>query len=341
MRWLNLTFLARYAKVRFQIQNETHLQNYIKAHFCEKDSSLVLNLPVDVRRVSLTNLSMYNTEYSVFKYIRELEDDVVFSNAFNQQKVYIELIKNQEAAAYTKKIDNETFLLAVHTGLINKLSDFFVNSTFISDHLKRYKVITKINEQFLKAYVSEMAIKLLILHQLGHIYRGHFSLLNTREARIEEFQNTGVTLEKPIDFDADAFAGEWLFKEFLQRFKLVMDSGFFDVAEEDVFQELLELLVSAVFATSCLLENDVTDSSADFGRGVAKTFCIIEQIKNGLETEGRKLADDSQLYAVLSACIPSLHSLKIVQNDLNLYQEQEKWLQKTFPALKTFQKNNQ
>ena len=231
--WLTAKLLAKYGRKRFNIQNEQQRQDYITAHFNSETNQWIQ--PVDLKRVSFTNLSIYNTEYSVFKYILETELDVLQKAPYDQITVYTEIINAPASETFIKPIDANTFLVGIYTGRIQKISNLFLTTEAVSKILEPLSKLSEINEQFLKTFAMELAVKATIYAEFAQIFNPHPAIKN-KQGIAKKYQNA-------------VLVGEFLITEIQTRTNALLKSSFFEQNHDadTLTNEMLQLCIASLY----------------------------------------------------------------------------------------------
>lgn len=266
--WLTTKLLARYGRKRFNIQNPAQSQAYISAH--QNPETKQWQKPVDLQRVSFTNLSQYNTEYSVLKYLRETELDVLQKAPYNQLTIYTEIIEHSAPDTFTNPIDQDSFLVGIHTGLIQQIANLLLTTGAVSKILESLNNLTKINEQFLKSFAMELAVKATIYSEFAQIFNQHPNLKN-KDGIAEKYQN-------------DCLVGEFLTSEIQTRTKSLVESTFFEEIDdtEILTQEVLELCIASLYLYYAQ-QSEQTDQLTAAERIFATFYSLTERSQNNTE----------------------------------------------------------
>jgi len=236
--WLTNKLLSKYGRKRFNIQNPEQQKAYVLAHQNPETNGWLK--PVDLQRVSFTNLSLYNTEYSVFKYLLETELDVLQKAPYNQLTVYTEIINYPASDAFVKPIDADTFLVGIHSGRIQQISNLFLTTEVVPKILEPLSKLSEINAQFLKSFAMELAVKATIYTEFASIFTQHPKLKNSlpsnKEAIAEKYKN-------------DFLVGEFLTREIQTRTKSLVESAFFEENNdaEILTKEMLQLCIASLY----------------------------------------------------------------------------------------------
>lgn len=220
--WLNTKLLTKYGRKRFGIQDPAQRQAYIRAHQSQETQEWIT--PIDLKRVSFTNLSQYNTEYSVLKYLLETELDVLQQPPYNQLTVYTEVIENNAPDTFIKPIDDDSFLVGIYSGRIQALSHLFLASDAVPNILESLTSLTKINATFLKSFAMELAVKATIYTEFASIFNQHPTLKNSQQTPNQDMPNA---------YKNDVLVGDFLTREIESRIQLMLESSFFDATEND------------------------------------------------------------------------------------------------------------
>jgi len=236
--WLTAKLLAKYGRKRFNIQSENQRQAYISAHHNPETNGW--KKPVDLQRVSFTNLSIYHTEYSVFKYLLETELDVLQKAPYNQLTIYTEIINYPASDTFVNPIDADTFLIGIHSGRIQQISKLFLTTEVVPKILEPFNKLSDINEQFLKSFGMELAVKATIYTEFANTFNPHPKLKNSlpsnKEAIAEKYKN-------------DFLVGEFLTREIQTRTKSLVESAFFEENNdaEILTKEMLQLCIASLY----------------------------------------------------------------------------------------------
>jgi len=238
--WLTTKLLAKYGRKRFNIQNKTQSQDYISAH--QNPATNEWKLPIDLKRVCFTNLSQYNTEYSVLKYLLETELDVLQKAPYNQLTVYTEVINDSGATTFITPIDTDTFLVGIHTGLIQQITNLFLTTEVIPKVLKPLSNLSKINNTFLKSFAMELAVKATIYFEFAKIFDQHSMTKNN----LNQLINKEAIPDKYIN---DLLVGEFLTTEIQTRTKGLVESTFFEENDDKttLTNEMLQLCIASLY----------------------------------------------------------------------------------------------
>jgi len=236
--WLTAKLLAKYAGKRFKIKDPQQRQDYISAHY--NPDTKQWQQPVDLKRVSFTNLSLYNTEYSVFKYLLETEIDVLQKAPYNQLTVYTEIINYPSTDTFTTTIDKNTFLVGIYTGRIQQISKLFLTTEVVSKILEPLSNLSEISERFLQSFAMELAVKATIYSEFANIFNQHPAIktsLLTNEKKL------------PKKYENDLLVGEFLTTEIQTRTKALVESAFFEGNNNpDILtREVLQLAIASLY----------------------------------------------------------------------------------------------
>jgi hypothetical protein len=236
--WLTTKLLSKYGRKRFNIQDLEQRQAYVLAHQNPETNGFLK--PVDLQRVSFTNLSLYNTEYSVFKYLLETELDVLQKAPYNQLTVYAEIINYPASDAFVKPVDADTFLVGIHSGRIQQISNLFLTTEVVSKILEPLSKLSEINEQFLKSFAMELAVKATIYAEFANIFTQHPKIKNRLPSNLHS------VLEK---YKNDLLVGEFLVTEIQNRTHALLESDFFEENKdtEMLTKEMLQLCIASLY----------------------------------------------------------------------------------------------
>lgn len=238
--WFTTKLLATYGRKRFKIKDLAKRQAYIEAHY-HLESHQWLQ-PVDLKRVSFTNLSLYNTEYSVFKYVLETELDVLQKAPYNQLTIYTEIINNETPESFTKSIDANTFLVGLYTGKIQQISALFLNTEVVGDILKTLPNLAEISARFLKSFAMELAVKATIYSEFSNVFNHHPTIQNSQ--RILENKT-----ELADRYKNDSLVGEFLTSEIQARTQALVESAFYKETHDadTLTDEVLQLCIASLY----------------------------------------------------------------------------------------------
>lgn len=207
--WLNTKLLTKYAHKRYNLSPSPQLSDYIQAH---KISSQQWRLPIDLKRVSLTNLSLYQTDYSIFKYLHETQLDVLQQPPHNRLNVYPEITQNSDNRLDILTVNNQSFIVMLSTGNIQTMNQQFVGSDIVDKILESYPYLRKINSQFLKSFAYELAVKHTLYEAYATLFQQH------------------LTQQAPDGIDK--LAGQFLSTEIQTRAQALAESDFFRLHAE-------------------------------------------------------------------------------------------------------------
>lgn len=259
--WLTAKLLATYGRKRFNIQSQKQRQDYISAHFDPEMNEW--KQPVDLKRVSFTNLSLYNTEYSVFKYLLESELDILQKPPYNLLTVYTEIINHSASDTFIKPIDADTFLIGINTGRIQQISNLFLTTDVVTKILNPLTNLTKIHENFLKSFAMELAVKATIFIEFAKIFNQHPTIINS----LNHLRNKEAISEK---YKNDYLVGEFLITEIQTRTKALVESDFFEETNDadTLTNEVLQLCIASLYLYYAQ-QNKPTDALS----AVERVFC--------------------------------------------------------------------
>ena len=228
--WFNSKLLTTYARKRFKLTDTEQREAYIQAHF--DSATQQWQLPVDLKRVSFTNLSMYYTDYSVFKYLLETELDVLQQAPYNQITIYPEIIESDFPEARIANINDDAFIVWISTAAIKTISDKFFISECVSQILEPLENLSKINVTFLKSFAMELAVKHHIYQEYAKIFNQHPAVKNTLTI-LDEHKNLKTT-DKHL-----ALAQDFIKDEIEKRTETMLESDFFaDINKQTLRQEM-------------------------------------------------------------------------------------------------------
>lgn len=238
--WLAAKLLAKYGRKRFNIQNQKQRQDYISAHFDPETNEW--KQPIDLKRVSFTNLSLYNTEYSVFKYLQETEIDVLQKAPYNQLTVYTEIINHSDSDTFIKPIDADTCLVGIHSARIQQISNLFLTTDVVPKMLEPLSNLSKINDNFLKSFAMELAIKATIYTEFAKIFNRHPVIKNS----LNHLKNKETISEK---YKNGCLVGEFITAEIQTRTKALIESAFFEETNDAdaLTKEMLQLCIAVLY----------------------------------------------------------------------------------------------
>ena len=236
--WITSKLLAKYARKRFNIKNHNQRQAYISAH--QNPENKEWKQPVDLKRVCFTNLSIYNTEYSVFKYLLETELDVLQKAPYSKLTVYTEIINHSAPETFITKINADTFLIGIHSGRIQQISNLYLTTDVVPKLLEPLNNMSQINEQFLKSFAMELAVKATIYTEFAKTFNQHPSFDNSRLIKREAV---------PKKYQNDCLVGVFLTKEIQTRTKTLVESAFFEEGhdEDKLTNEMLQLCIASLY----------------------------------------------------------------------------------------------
>lgn len=259
--WLTTKLLATYGRKRFKLKDPAERQTYIKGHFDAGKNQWLQ--PVDLKRVSFTNLSLYNTEYSVFKYVLETELDVLQKAPYNQLKVYTEIINNETPESFTKPIDSNTFLVGIHTGKIQQISALFLTTEVVTEILESLPNLAEINARFLKSFAMELAVKATIYNEFANIFNRHPIIQNSQ--RILENQTALAGC-----YQNDSLVGKFLTNEIQARTQALVESAFYKETHDanTLTDEVLQLCIASLYVYYAQQQSEGDTLSA-----AERTFC--------------------------------------------------------------------
>ena len=303
--WLTAKLLAKYGRKRFKIQNEVQSQAYISAH--KNPDTNGWKKPIDLKRVSFTNLSLYNTEYSVFKYLLETELDVLQKAPYNQLTVYTEIIDDTPPATFINPIDADTFLVGINTGRIQHISNLFLVTDVVNKILEPLSNLSKINDRFLKSFAMELAVKATIYKEFSKIFTQHAAIKNNlpinQEAIAEKYRN-------------DCLVGEFLVTEIQTRTKAMVESAFFDETNDkySLTNEMLQLCIASLYVYFTQKSEERNKVSAE-----EQIFCTFNSL-----TEGSQSNKELMLEA-MNTTHPIMESQNIEHPAINLHEQHEKF----------------
>jgi len=299
--WLTAKLLARYGRKRFNIQNQTQRQDYISAH--QNPETNEWQQPIDLKRVSFTNLSLYSTEYSVFKYLLETELDVLQKAPFNQLTVYTEIIKHSAADTFIKPIDADSFLVGIHSGRIQQISNLFLTTDVVPKILEPLSNLPKINERFLKSFAMELAVKATIYTEFAKIFNQHPSIQNS----LNHLRNKEGISEK---YKNDCLVGEFLIKEIQTRTKALVESAFFEESNDtdSLTKEMLQLCIATLYLNYAQHSKPTDEISA-----AERVFCTFNALTKTSQTNTQLLLE------TMNRTHPIMESEGIKYPFVNLY----------------------
>jgi len=276
--WLTAQLLAVYGRKRFGIQNQTQRQGYLFAHQDSKTSEW--KKPVDLNRVCFTNLSMYNTEYSVFKYLLETELDVLKHAPYNQITVYTEVINHRSSDTFINPIDNDTFLVGIHSGRIQQISTLFLSTDVVTKMIEPLSKLSEINQIFLKSFAMELAVKATIYLEFSKIFNQHPIILKSHK-HLENSKNWDTI---PKKYQNDYLVGTFLSKEIQTRTKALVESAFFDGSNDanTLTNEVLQLCIASIYLYYAHQSTEKDDLSA-----AERVFCTFNALIKNLQATSK------------------------------------------------------
>lgn len=311
--WLAAKLLAKYGRKRFNIQNQKQRQDYISAHFDPETNEW--KQPIDLKRVSFTNLSLYNTEYSVFKYLQETEIDVLQKAPYHQLTVYTEIINHSDSYTYNKPIDADTFLVGIHSARIQQISNLFLTTDVVPKMLEPLSNLSKINDNFLKSFAMELAIKATIYTEFAKIFNRHPVIKNSHN----HLKNKETISEK---YKNDCLVGEFLTAEIQTRTKALVESDFFEENNDadTLTKEMLQLCIATLYLYYAQQSQPTDDLSA-----AERLFCTFN-------AQVEKSASNSQaLLETMNRTHPIMDSEDIKYPFTKLYEQHETFSHKMRP----------
>ncbi|MEA3404440.1 MAG: hypothetical protein U9R28_01735 [Pseudomonadota bacterium] len=264
--WLTAKLLAKYGRKRFKIQNKQQRQDYISAHYNPETKQW--QQPIDLKRVSFTNLSIYNTEYSVFKYLLETELDVLQKAPYNQLTIYTEIINYPSSDTFINPIDANTFLVGIYTGRIQKISNLFLTTDTVTKILEPLNNLSQINEQFLKSFAMELAVKASIYNEFAKIFNQH----PVTKRNLKQLTNKETISDK---YKNDCLVGEFLTKEIQTRTKALVESAFFEEGHDadTLINEMLQLCIASLYVYYVQQSQETDELSA-----AERVFCTFNAL---------------------------------------------------------------
>jgi len=285
--WLTAKLLATYGRKRFNIA-PTQRQAYVSAH--RNPETNEWQHPIDLKRVSFTNLSQYNTEYSVFKYVLETELDVLQQAPYNQLTIYTEIINHTASETFIKPIDNDTFLVGIHSGRIQQISHLFLTTDAVTKMLEPLSHLSKINERFLKSFAMELAVKATIYKEFANIFTQHPAI-----------QNNAIKSNKavPEKYKKEYLVGEFLTKEIQTRTQALVESSFF---EEDNDAEALTNEMQKLCIASLYLHYAQQSKPGETLSAAKRVFCTFHSLTESSPTNTKLLLETmNQTHPIIKA----------------------------------------
>ena len=252
--WLTAKLLATYSRKRFNIQNPAQRQAYISAHQYPEANGW--KRPIDLKRVSFTNLSLYNTEYSIFKYLLETELDVLQKAPYNQLTVYTEIIEDTALETFINPIDADTFLVGIHAGRLQHISNLFLSTEVVTNILEPLSNLSKINTRFLESFAMELAVKATIYKEFAKIFTQHPVIKNSLPGNIRAIR------EK---YKNDCLVGDFLVSEIQTRTQAMIESAFFEKThdKDSLTTEMLYLCIASLYVYYVEHSKDTDEISAE------------------------------------------------------------------------------
>ncbi|MEA1989917.1 MAG: hypothetical protein U9N57_12040 [Pseudomonadota bacterium] len=303
--WLITKLLAKYSRKRFNIQNQKQRQDYISAH--QNPETNEWKQPIDLKRVCFTNLSQYNTEYSVLKYLLETELDVLQKAPYSQLTVYTEIINDTVSDTFIKPIDADTFLVGIHTGRIQQISNLFLPTDVVPKILHPLSNLSKINEKFLKSFAMELAVKATIYTEFAKIFNQHPAIKNS----LDYLRNKEGISEKYKD---DLLAGKFLTTEIQTRTKVLVESAFFEETNDaDILtKEMLQLCIATLYLYYAQQSKPTDELSA-----AERVFCTFNALSEKSQSNTKTLLE------AMNNTHPTLESEGIKYPFTDLYEQHE------------------
>jgi len=301
--WLTAKLLAKYSRKRYNIQNEQQRQDYISAHYNSETNQWIQ--PVDLKRVSFTNLSIYNTEYSVFKYLLETELDVLQKAPYDQITVYTEIINYPSSETFIKSIDKNTFLVGIYTGRIQKISNLFLTTEAVTKILEPLSKLSEINEQFLKAFAMELAVKATIYTEFAKIFNQHAAIKNNQSIA-KKYQN-------------EALVGEFLTTEIQTRTNALVESAFFEEGHDadTLTNEMLQLCIASLYLYYAQQSTETDELSV-----AERVFCTFHALTENSQSNSELMLE------TMNRTHPVIESENIEHSYTDLYGQHQTFTKK-------------
>ncbi len=299
--WLTAKLLAKYGRKRFNIQDHKQRQDYISAHYNPETSQW--KKPIDLKRVSFTNLSLYNTEYSVFKYLLETELDVLQKAPYNQLTIYTEIINYPAADTFIKSINADSFLIGIHSGRIQQISNLFLTTEVVPKILEPLTNLSEINERFLKSFAMELAVKATIYSEFATIFNQHSRIQNSQRI----LENSESIKEK---YRNDFLAGKFLSKEIQARTEALVKSAFFKGNDDKATlkDEMLQLCIASLYVYYAQQSKESDQLSA-----AERVFCTFYSLTENYENTTELMLE------TMSSTHPIMESQNIKHPLIDLY----------------------
>lgn len=305
--WLTTKLLTAYGRKRFKINDPEQRHAYISAHQNSETGEWIK--PTDLTRVSLTNLSQYNTEYSVLKYLLETELDVLQQPPYNQLTVYTEIIENTSPDTFTKAIDDDTFLVGIHSGRIQQIANLLLTTDVVPKILEPLTRLTKINETFLKTFAMELAVKATIYAEFANIFNQHATLKNSQQTPNQSM---------PEKYKNDLLVGDFLTKEIQSRTHLMLESSFFDEdKDEDVLRnEMQQLCIASLYVYYAQQRQENDQLAAE-----ERVFCTFTSLTENHPNITQQMLDTMQ------ATQSIIEAASIESSEPDVFQQHDKFRQ--------------
>lgn len=356
LSWFKRKLYARYAKARYQLIDSLQFEQYLSCHAVPQwnklNQSYELNWcdPIDLKRVAFTNTSQYQTDYSIFKFISEIESDVLAQGVNHaKQRLFIELFNHEKPDLWINSKEH-FHLLGLHTGLVNRTCVPFKTSEILDKLLSHYPGLSRINPLFLKTFAFEFSLKHLIINSISQVHLNHLS-----DAK-HTFHLASANFTQAQIKDANQFTGQHLIIEIKQRIQLMMDSGFFElktpqdtlpyrapaekiglpqqpetdalpkISDQQITEETLLLIICTIYIHLNLLAATHKQSSQNTPLfEILNTFNHLQETFKGVIDKNF----DQTLIEHLSQTHPILNSEKIAIQSDDLYQGYQNWLNST------------